>query len=361
MQPIEVNAATRAPSPGRSPSRGRFIAVGVVVVVLVIAAVVGAAVHKDHHSTGKQAGSAAATADAAGCPSAPPTAPPGGSWGVGRVDLTLVDTSRPTNADASRNLAAKPQRTLPVVLTYPIAPSASKVMVTDGKPVGRFPLVIFSHGVTSDGPTMAAVTADLVRAGYVVASPTFPMSSGPGADINDLANQPADVHFLAEKLDGAVRQLFPTDDPIRADCIAIAGHSLGSVTTLLAGYGACCDWTGPTAPTAVIEVSGLLVPIQPGTFDNAPKTPLLLIHGDADQTVNYSGSVGVFDKLMGPRWFLTLLHGSHSGPFLTPWRDVVMQSMIAFLNAQLEHAPDGLQGFGQVAHASGVATWRTAP
>jgi fermentation-respiration switch protein FrsA (DUF1100 family) len=360
MSAIDANDTTRAAGPGRVPFRGRFGAVAVAIVALVVAGTIGAATHHDRHKGAATNGSAEDIAD---CPSKP-AIPPAGGWGVGRTTITLVDSTRPTAADPPRGLAAKPDRTFPIVLTYPVAPAPDGnggSSVADGAtPAGRFPLVLFSHGVTSNGLTISNVTLPLVRAGYVVAAPTYPLSSGEGAGITDLPQQPADVHFMVDHLDAAVSQRLPGTDPVRAHCVAIAGHSLGAVTTLLAGYGACCRWTGPTAPKAVIELSGLLLPIRPGTFDQAPTTPLLLVHGNADKTVPYFGSQQAFSSLPGPRWFLTLLGGSHPGPFLPPYNKVVDQAMVAFLNAELQHQTAGLDSFGAVAQTSGVATWQHA-
>lgn len=102
-------------------------------------------------------------------------------------------------------------------------------------------------------------------------------------------------------------------------------------------------WHGPTAPKAVISLSGLLLPFKPGIFDHPPATPVLLVHGDADKTVPVSGSRDAFAKLPGPRWFLTLHGAGHSSVFQPPYRDTVNEAMRAFLDAELRHDPSGLR------------------
>ncbi|MFI5044879.1 MAG: hypothetical protein ACHQDC_08810, partial [Acidimicrobiales bacterium] len=66
---------------------------------------------------------------------------------------------------------------------------------------GRFPVVVWSHGVISSGDERNDVLADVARAGYVVVAPTFPLSSGPqGLDVRDLPQQSGDVMFALSEV-----------------------------------------------------------------------------------------------------------------------------------------------------------------
>ena len=232
---------------------------------------------------------------------------------VGRRHETLVDPSRPTHPVPSRDLPGQPQRTLPVTVLYPsTGVGDAQSAVTEGAPVadGRFPVVVWSHGVISSGDERNDVLADVARAGYVVVAPTFPLSSGPqGLDVSDLPGQAGDVMFvLSEVRDrGAVDWLA---GHVLSKCVALAGHSLGGATTLAAAFDPCCR---PDGLEAVIDVSGVLVNLTPGV-DRAdvPATPTLIVHGSLDNTVPATQGQRTFDQLRGPRWSLTFPTGDHN-------------------------------------------------
>nr|BFE71822.1 hypothetical protein GCM10020092_051230 [Actinoplanes digitatis] len=77
---------------------------------------------------------------------------------------------------------------------------------------GRFPLVLFSHGLTSRPEDYEAILARWARAGFVVAGPTYPRTSYGAADFDalDIVNQPADASFVIDSLSAPAR-------PVRRD------------------------------------------------------------------------------------------------------------------------------------------------
>lgn len=102
------------------------------------------------------------TALLAGCASATPEADQGdapasarrapeGSYTVGVRTLTLDPRSA---------------RPLPVTIWYPVS--------TDGVAAGRFPVVIYSHGLHSRPDLHAGLTTRWAAAGFVVAAPAYP-------------------------------------------------------------------------------------------------------------------------------------------------------------------------------------------
>ncbi len=302
----------------------------------------------------------------AGClPPTEPAAATEGPYVVGERTVTFVDTSRPTAADPARGLLAHPDRTLVTTILYPAVGTASKVAARAKPPVvgaapaaGAFPLVEFSHGVTATGPEYVPVIEAWVRAGYVVAAPTFPLTSGAGASIADVVNQPADVSFVLTSMTALGTN--PTDPlfgHLAPGCTAIAGHSLGAITTLATVYDSCC--AEPRA-RAAISLSGWALPLDGGNYTNAPPVPLLLVHGDADQTVPYSASQQAFAELHGFRWFLTLHGAGHVSIFVKPWNQILLDGVIAFLNYQLKGDRHLEMGFPQQAQHSGVASLQRA-
>jgi fermentation-respiration switch protein FrsA (DUF1100 family) len=59
----------------------------------------------------------------------------------------------------------------------------------------------------------------------------------------------------------------------------------------------------------VVSISGFLFPF-PGAYSIGP-SPLLLVHGDRDDTLPYASSEEAFAAASGPKWFVTLLGGGH--------------------------------------------------
>jgi predicted dienelactone hydrolase len=274
-----------------------------------------------------------------------------GPYAVGRRDVTFVDTSRHTAADPLRNLPEKPSRTLPVMVLYPATGTApsdpAAPPTTDAPPArGPFPLVEFSHGITASGPLYIGRLQRWARAGFVVVAPTFPLS-GPGAKfpgdpvaLGDYRNQPADVRFV---LDQVLARNSDTADPLHGVIdpgeIAVAGHSLGAITTLGLIQNRCCQ---DPRIKAGIAISGIELPFPGGTFDDPPATPLLLIHGDADTTVPVSGSDHVFDAAAPPVYYLRLQGVSHVGVVFGDASHFTDQAVIAFLDQFLKHQSSAL-------------------
>jgi len=274
---------------------------------------------------------------------ATPVTRAGTTYAVGTRTVTWVDTSRPTKGDAKRHIAAASSRTLPVLILYPAAGTAGAgTAVTQDAPVaaGTFPIVIFSHGVTASGPAYAPFLATWAAAGYVVAAPTYPMSSGVGAwaDLTDYTNQPADVSFV---LDNVIKLDATSGDALAGHlattAVAVAGHSLGAMTSL--GFlNTCC---GDPRVKAIVAISGILATFPNGAWTDPPATPLLMIHGTADKTVPYrGGSATTFAKLTTvPRALLSLIGASHVDPVLPKDGPITDRTVIAFLDLELRNDP----------------------
>ena len=331
--------------------------------MVALALVLVAAACGSSGSTGAAGSAQSAPADQAVATTEPAPAegclPPGeparatvGPYAVGTRTETYVDSSRGTQAAPGRKLAAKPDRTLPVEITYPAQGAPGGPAHPGATPAeGDFPLVIMAHGVTSDGATASALTEPWVAAGYVVASPTFPLSSGKGADINDLASQPGDLAFVARSL---AAQVADPSDPLHGhvvtSCLALAGHSMGAATVLEGGFESTLLVPGVTA---VVSFSGILAPVPGGSFDDAPPTPLLLVHGDKDLTVNISGSRHALEVLAGPTWFVTFHGAGHSDIFLPPYGRTLDAVVVGFLDAQLKGQASGTAAIDAAVQSSG--------
>jgi predicted dienelactone hydrolase len=258
-------------------------------------------------------------------PAAPGAATPERTYSVAAQTFTFVDTTRATPANGS--YPGAPTRTLSTLVLYP----------TEAQPSKPFPLVVFSHGFTASGPAYQFLLQKWAAHGYVIAAPTFPLSNGNapgGPTIGDYPNQPGDVSFVITSMLNLSRDpRSPLHGLINANRIGVAGHSLGAITTLGVAYNSA---VADPRIDAAVPISGIVLPFGTGTTFTGITTPLLLIHGDHDQTVPYGSSVYSFEHASPPKFFETLLGAPHT-PFLGPWAPAIDNTVIAFLDKYLKH------------------------
>ncbi|WP_436493038.1 alpha/beta hydrolase family protein [Actinokineospora sp. HUAS TT18] len=286
----------------------------------------------------------------------PATAAPPDGYAVGRRDVVLVDSTRPTAPDP-RGVPGKPDRTIPVRLLYP-AVGAPDGPITDRprSAPGVFPLVVFSHGLTATGPAYEQLVAVMVRAGYVVALPTFPLTSGPGAGFEDYVNQPADVSFVIDSVLAMARDrhdpLFHHVNPFR---IAAAGHSLGAMTTVGVTYH---EAVRDHRIDAAIAFAGAELPFPGGDYLPRGRTPLHLVHGALDATVPVGASDSLYANATGPTTYLRLHNAGHIDLFFPPTGELTIGSAVAFLDAYMKHRTRDLRDFPKLVADSGLGTWQ---
>jgi predicted dienelactone hydrolase len=283
---------------------------------------------------------------------------PDGPFAVGTRSYTFVDASRVTKAHNGQ--PALPSRTLPTQVWYPAqgAPGGrDKPDAPADKVHGPYPLVVFSHGYTGNGPVYGPVVREWVEAGYVVAAPTFPLTHGGtpgGTDISDYVEQPRDVSFVLTEMlrlnnepGSGLRHLI---DPMR---IAAAGHSLGAITTIGVAYNTCCR---DPRIRAAIPISGRGVAF-PGGKSHFVRTPSLFIHGDADGTVPYSADHDLFlAEARRPKYFLTLFGAGHIDLFLNASGKVINKTVVDFLDLYVKDRPSGLTRIRHDGNKAGVSS-----
>ena len=88
-----------------------------------------------------------------------------GAYQVDEQTFAFVDTTRPT--ETTKQLAAKALRDLPTIVWSP----------KDAPAGTTFPLVVFGHGLGANAGRYRELLKAVASAGYVVAAPTFPVSS----------------------------------------------------------------------------------------------------------------------------------------------------------------------------------------
>lgn len=268
---------------------------------------------------------------------------------VRRLSLTLVDRTRPTPANGE--FPGAPERTLQTAVSF--------VVDADGRPEqGPRPLVVFATGYSGTTTNWSGLYDHWVRAGYVVAAPSFPLSQrdAPGGTTGaDYASQPGDVRFVTEEvlrlahtrgsaLDGVVE--------IDEERVALAGKSFGAITVLDAGYNPDERVAGIAAVVALTGVASAGVRFE-------ASTPLFLGHGDADTIVAVAGSEDAYRRARRPKFFLTLHGADHLDAFgggTRPAEIAVARSTTAFLDYYLVGDPRGLDRIRHAADVRGVAS-----
>ncbi|MET8910710.1 alpha/beta hydrolase [Micromonospora sp. NPDC004551] len=188
--------------------------------------------------------------------------------------------------------------------------------------VGRFPVVVYSHGLRSLPELHAPLTTRWAAAGFVVAAPTYPRTNLRARDFTraDVRNQPADGWRLIRHL---VRLDARPGDPfaghLAVDRFAAAGHSAGGFTTA----GMFTSGHSSRLRAGIVIAGGGLA----GSFAG-PMAPLLFVHGGADPIVPESVGRAAYARSLGPAAFLGLPGQGH-GEYLTPGRPGFAQVLAA--------------------------------
>ncbi len=223
---------------------------------------------------------------------------------------TIVDSSRSV---VRAGVIEAAERTLPTDIWMPSAG-------------GRYPLVVFVHGFNVGPTTYERFLSTLASAGYVVAAPSFPLedpSRGFGLDRSDLPNEATDVSFVLTAVLGG-----PLASHIDASRIAVVGHSDGADVALMIGY-----QTGKQDLRVRAIVADAPDPITGQVVSSS--VPLLLIQGNADSVVPYASSLEVFQQVMAPCYYVTLVGADHLPPIAggTSWTPSLDTSVADFLDA----------------------------
>jgi fermentation-respiration switch protein FrsA (DUF1100 family) len=210
---------------------------------------------------------------------------------------------------------------------------------------GPFPVIVFSHGLTSEPSAYAGLLTRWARAGFVVAAPAFPHTSYGVKELDalDVANQPADVSYVLTRVlalntrSGDV--LRGRLDPKR---VAAAGHSAGGITTIGLFSGNRDDRL-----VAGIVLAGEQV--LPVPF-SGPAAPLLFVHGKLDRTVPYSSGLEAFNAVPWPKAMMAVTEGGHVtitkefGPVLATTTDFWRWSLYGDAAARARLKADATKG-----------------
>ncbi len=274
-----------------------------------------------------------------------------GPFAVSRFDLELVDDTRPTASNPS--FEGAPTRSMPTAIWYPRGEGATRDVPIIDAAGAPYPVVVYGHGFLSRGTDNQRLMRHLTSHGWVAAGPTFPLTNreAPGdPSVGDVANQPADVHFVLDELE---RRAADDDDPLfgmlDTERVAMVGVSLGSMTALLTSLHP--DFRDERLRAVVAAAAPTcFLPVEEMTGGG---TAVLLMHGDDDSIVPIGESLGrAYDAALAPKMRVTLHGGNH-----TNWADAA--SMLTALpnsdtlgcDAIASRIPDG--GLGDLSESLG--------
>ena len=233
-------------------NRNRVL-VGIVVVLTVVAATTSGWSRLDEPGDATRRASTRTTRAAPAAPATPsastvPTTPPDPRRPSRSASSTSPSSIRHRGVAARGATPAAAERTLPLTIQYPAASGAASPCRRSRRAgaTRTGPLVLFAHGLALRGPTYPRFLHDLAAAGFVVADPEFPLSSGalPGPARSDPVDQAADLAFVADQLlDPPAPRAAAHGDVPRP--LVVIGHSDGGITA--AGFAANSCYADPAS------------------------------------------------------------------------------------------------------------------
>jgi len=290
-------------------------------------------------------------------------APGGSRHAVGVVTEMFVDHSRSTPAHGG--FPALPFRTLVTSVWYPAigTPGTTPVSGADPDRTGApYPLIVFAHGLGATPQDYQALLSRWAAAGFVVAAPLFSLThtgTPGGLDQDDQVHQPGDVRFVIDSmLQSGAQGTGPLAHLVSSTEIGVAGHSDGAVTTL-AFLNTCCF--DPRVKAA--EMLAGDPEIYPGghyLLRGGP--PTLIAHGTLDPLLPYNQMVSFYNRMKGPKAFLSLTGADHTD-WLFPagtWFDSTARTTTDFFLAHLRGSHAAMLRLPHDGQ-SGVSTVSSAP
>ena len=243
-----------------------------------------------------------------------------------------------------RDLAlARDGRALPTSVYYP-------------QGAGRFPVVLFSHALGGRPADYAPLLRRWAAAGFVVAAPAYPHTSG-GArdyDVLDVVNQPADASYVIGKvlaLDARRGDAF--FQHLATDRVAAAGHSAGGITTV----GLFTLARDPRLDAGIVLSGNAL---GAGTGFRGAAAPMLFVHGERDETISYASGKAAYAAVPWPKAMLSFPKGDHGATLLRDGGasfEVLADATTEFLRYALYGDPAAKPRIGKAAAGQGdVAT-----
>ena len=326
--------------------RRRFIAL----VALILVALLVVSTTRGHGPTTPSTTSSSTSSTSLTSTTRPAT--PHAPFAVGAVTFTV---SEPANGSTGA-------RTFPVTVRYPAVgvPGTARLGLVPLRRAGPFPLIVFSQGFDISPEAYAGLLNAWSAAGYVVADPAYPFTSpnAPGGVVRtDIVHHPADLSYVITSLLADSTAASGTlSGLIDANEIGVIGQSDGGDVALAAVANSCCR--DPRVKAAII-LSGAELSWFHGSYFTTPNTPLLVVQGTNDLTMNpVTCSVQLYNEATQPKYYLSMIGQTHLSAYVPPGpaQNVVTQVSIDFLNAYLRHSTSALAALHVAGNVAGLST-----
>lgn len=239
-------------------------------------------------------------------------------YSVGVRHVRMIDQSR--TIKTSGDFKGTPDRRLDVTVWYPTDKETKKPL--ENAPTangGPWPLIIYSHGTYGSADNAKHFVTDLVRHGYIVAAPDYPLTSRAAftslkaPDVSDVANQTQDISFVIDKM--LADSTFGS--AIDGKRIGTTGHSLGGVTSYFASFGlqtrdprisaTAPIGAGDPVQSALMTEMGLA-----GTGHAAVSVPVMFLSGELDVFARTTGRpYAAYSRLEAPKYEVMIEDGVH--------------------------------------------------
>jgi predicted dienelactone hydrolase len=175
------------------------------------------------------------------------------------------------------------------------------------------PLLVYSHGFMSFHQEGQYLATFLASHGYTVVAVDYPLTnySAPGKPrLADVVNQPGDVAFLIDTL---LKRSRDTNDVLHGTIdenrIAVAGVSLGGLTSTLAAYH---RKVLDRRIAAAVSIGGPTFMFTPQFFAGS-HVPFMMVAADADAMVPYAKNAQPLQTKFPGSILVSLRNASHAG------------------------------------------------
>lgn len=227
------------------------------------------------------------------------------SYNTTQFDTVITDKTR--QVVTSNDTLKINGRVIPLTIWHPKINKSSKE---------KFPLIIFSHGLLGIRTQSTHITEQLAAYGYIVVSPEFPLTNFwamSKISLKDVLSQAKDISFVIDKMDEFnVEKNGILENRIDMNKIALIGHSLGGLTSIITSY-----YKGykDNRIKALIVYAPLSCFLKSQGFDKANnQIPTLIIGGDNDKiTFCDENAKHFYDIISSPKYFIKIDGGTHTG------------------------------------------------
>ena len=280
----------------------------------------------------------------------PPTSAP---YAVGSITIDITEP-------ATSGLAA---RSLVTTVRYPTSGTPGGSNVAGALPLRGaqpYPLVVFSQGFDISPEAYSRLLNSWTSAGYIVADPAYPFTSpnAPGGPLRtDIVHHPADLSYVITSLLSDSAQASGTlSGLINPGEIGLIGQSDGGDVALAVDANTCCR---DSRVKAAIILSGAELSWFSGSYFTAPSTPLLVVQGTNDLTMNpVTCSVQFYNQASQPKYYLSMIGQTHLSAYVPPGpaQNLVTRVTIDFLNGYLRHSASALAAINGAGNVAGIAS-----